>query len=67
MKKIAKCFVKKITEENQVDEINWLPNPHSTGRLMLGAKMTIFGKIMVRVFTKDLRIESPSTSGEFIR
>ena len=33
---------------------------------MLAAKMTILGNFMVRVFTKDLRIESPS-SGEFIR
>jgi len=41
-------------------------NPHSTGRLMLAAKMTIFGKIKFCVFTKDLRIETPS-SGEFIR
>jgi hypothetical protein len=41
-------------------------NPHSTGRLNLAAKINDFGKIMVRVFTKDLRIESPS-AGEFIR
>jgi hypothetical protein len=33
---------------------------------MLAAKMKDFGKIMVRVFTKDLRMDSPS-SGEFIR
>jgi len=33
---------------------------------MLAAKMTIFGKIKFCVFTKDLRIETPS-SGEFIR
>ena len=33
---------------------------------MLVAKMKDFGKIMVRVFTKDLRIDSPS-AGEFIR
>jgi hypothetical protein len=26
-----------------------------------------FGKTMVRVLTKDLRMDSPSTSGEFIR
>jgi len=26
-----------------------------------------FGKIMMGIFTKDLRIYSPSTSGEFIR
>jgi len=30
MKKIAKCFVKKITEENREDDKDWLPNPHST-------------------------------------
>ena len=29
--------------------------------------MKDFGKIMVSVFTKDLRMDSPSTSGEFIR
>ena len=46
---------------------NGLHNPHSTGRLMLAAKMKDFGKIMVRFFTIDLRIDSPSTSGEFIR
>ncbi len=47
-------------------------NPHSThrqggagGRLNLAAKIKNFGKIMVRVFTNDLRIESPS-AGEFI-
>ena len=34
---------------------------------MLEAKMKDFGKIMVSVFTKDLRMDSPSTSGEFIR
>jgi hypothetical protein len=34
---------------------------------MLAAKMKDFGKIMVRFFTIDLRIDSPSTSGEFIR
>ena len=33
---------------------------------MLVAKMKDIGKIMVRVFTKDLRIETPS-AGEFIR
>jgi len=51
-------------------------NHHSTGRLMLVAKMKDIGKIMVRVFTKDLRIETPSATptfhyggqaGEFIR
>ena len=26
-----------------------------------------FGKIMIRVLTKVLKIDSPSTSGEFIR
>jgi len=45
---------------------NGLHNPHSTGRLMLVAKMKDIGKIMVRVFTKDLRIETQS-AGEFIR
>jgi len=50
-----------------LSKLNNLPNPHSTGRLNLAAKMKDFGKIMMRVFTKDLRIESPSTSGEFIR
>jgi len=44
-----------------------LANPHSTGRLMLAAKMKDFSKIMMRALTKDLRINSPSTSGEFIR
>jgi hypothetical protein len=39
----------------------WLANPHSTGRLMLAAKMKDFGKIKVCVFTKDLRIETPSS------
>jgi hypothetical protein len=42
-------------------------NPHSTGRLMLAAKMKNFGKIKFCVFTKELRIKTPSTSGEFIR
>jgi hypothetical protein len=32
----------------------------------LAAKMKDFGKIMVKVFTKYLRIETPS-AGEFIR
>ena len=43
-----------------------LSNPHSTGRLMLEAKMKDFGKIKFCVFTKVLRIETPS-AGEFIR
>ncbi len=43
-----------------------LANPHSTGRLNLAAKMTIIGKIMVRVFTNAPCLDSPS-SGEFIR
>ena len=34
---------------------------------MLAAKMKDFGKIMMRVFTIDLNVETPSTSGEFIR
>ncbi|MBT6936864.1 MAG: hypothetical protein HN982_04690 [Candidatus Marinimicrobia bacterium] len=42
-------------------------NPGRGIRLMLEAKMKDFGKIMVSVFTKDLRMDSPSTSGEFIR
>jgi hypothetical protein len=33
---------------------------------MLAAKMTIFGKIMKSVYTKDLGMDSPS-AGEFIR
>ena len=41
-------------------------NPHSTGRLNLAAKMTIFGKIMGRVFTNAPCLDSPS-AGEFIR
>jgi len=41
-------------------------NHHSTGRLMLAMEMKHFCKIMVIVFTKDLRMDSPSTSGEFI-
>jgi len=32
---------------------------------MLAANMMDLGKIMMRVFTKDLRIDSPS-AGEFI-
>ena len=32
----------------------------------LGGVINDFGKIMMRVFTKDLRMDSPS-SGEFIR
>jgi len=50
-------------------------NPHSTGRLMLAAKMKDFGKIMMRFFTKDFRMDLPSSrlksvggqAGEFIR
>ena len=44
----------------------WLANPHSTGRLMLAAKMKDFGKIKFRVFTNAPCLDSPS-SGEFIR
>jgi hypothetical protein len=50
-------------------------NPHSTGRLNLAAKLNDFGKILLRVFTKDLGMDSPSSrlkniggqAGEFIR
>jgi len=63
---------------NQIIELlNKKPsNHHSTGRLNLAAKMTNFGKKKMRVFTKDLRIETPSSTptfhyggqaGEFIR
>ena len=45
----------------------WHSNPHSTGRLNLATLITDVGKIMLSVFTKYLRIETLSTSGEFIR
>jgi len=43
-----------------------LPNPHSTGRLNLAAKMKDYGKIMSRVFTNTPWSDSPS-AGELIR
>jgi len=58
-----------------VHKMKLLSNPHSTGRLMLAAKMKDFGKIMMRFFTKDFRMDLPSSrlksvggqAGEFIR
>ena len=49
-----------------VYKMKLLSNPHSTGRLMLAAKMNDFGKIKFCVFTNAPCLDSPS-SGEFIR
>jgi len=49
-----------------VKVIEWLANPHSTGRLNMAAEIKDFGKIKFCVFTNAPYWDSPS-SGEFIR